>query len=160
MSDPALLVRARRLRAAHGVVVARDVTLAAAPGDVVVPGTRDAVPDRARHRLRDRCRSRAAGRGRIGLLHLAAAVFGAGIGSLLAPIERAGWRLLTAAALYLVLFVVRGTPMTPLLRLSTRPATLATPAGGPGAWLFLPGLALMAVAALLAARLRLPGVRS
>ena len=35
MSDPALLVRARRLRAARGVVVARDVTLAAAPGDVV-----------------------------------------------------------------------------------------------------------------------------
>src|SRR5256885_13350858 len=35
MSDPALLVRARRLRAARGVVVARDVMLAAAPGDVV-----------------------------------------------------------------------------------------------------------------------------
>ncbi|HET9974144.1 MAG TPA: ATP-binding cassette domain-containing protein, partial [Streptosporangiaceae bacterium] len=35
MSDPALLVRARKLRAARGVVVARDVTLAAAPGDVV-----------------------------------------------------------------------------------------------------------------------------
>jgi energy-coupling factor transporter ATP-binding protein EcfA2 len=30
-----LVVRARRLRAARGVVVARDVTLAAAPGDVV-----------------------------------------------------------------------------------------------------------------------------
>jgi len=35
VSDPALLVRARRLRAARGVVVARDVTLTAAPGDVV-----------------------------------------------------------------------------------------------------------------------------
>ena len=35
VSDPALVVRARRLRAARGVVVARDVTLAAAPGDVV-----------------------------------------------------------------------------------------------------------------------------
>src|SRR5581483_5875178 len=35
MSDPALLVRARRLRAARGVVVARNVTLTAAPGDVV-----------------------------------------------------------------------------------------------------------------------------
>src|SRR5690348_9152925 len=35
MSDPALLVRARKLRAARGVVVARDVTLKAAPGDVV-----------------------------------------------------------------------------------------------------------------------------
>src|SRR5690348_98249 len=35
VSDPALLVRARRLRAARGVVVARDVTLAAVAGDVV-----------------------------------------------------------------------------------------------------------------------------
>ena len=35
MSEPALLVCARRLRAARGVVVARDVTLDAAPGDVV-----------------------------------------------------------------------------------------------------------------------------
>jgi ABC-2 type transport system ATP-binding protein len=91
--------------------------------------------------------------GRIVLLHLAAAVLGAGIGSLLALIERAGWRLLAAVALYLGLFVIRGTPMTPLLRLSTHPATLATPAGGPAAWLVLPGLALMAIAALLAARL-------
>jgi ABC-type Mn2+/Zn2+ transport system ATPase subunit len=91
--------------------------------------------------------------GKIVLLHLAAAMFGAGVGSLLALIEQAGWRLLTAVALYLVLFVVRGTPMTPLLRLSTHPATLATPVGGPASWLFLPGLALMAVAAWLAARL-------
>ena len=35
MNEPALLVRARRLRAARGVVVARDVTRAAAPGGVV-----------------------------------------------------------------------------------------------------------------------------
>jgi hypothetical protein len=91
--------------------------------------------------------------GRIVVLHLVAAVFGAGIGSLLALIERAGWRLLTAVTLYLVLFVVRGTPMTPLLRLSTHPATPQTPVGGPAAWLFLPGLALMAVAALLSGRL-------
>ena len=35
MSEPVLVVRARRLRAARGVVVARDVTLEAAPGDVV-----------------------------------------------------------------------------------------------------------------------------
>jgi energy-coupling factor transporter ATP-binding protein EcfA2 len=85
-------------------------------------------------------------------LHLAAAVFGAGLGSLLALIERAGWRLLTAVAVFLVLFVVRDTPMGPLLRLSTHPATLQTPAGGPAAWLFLPGLALVAVAALAATR--------
>jgi ABC-type Mn2+/Zn2+ transport system ATPase subunit len=91
--------------------------------------------------------------GKIVLLHLAAAVLGAGIGSLLALIERAGWRLLAAVAVYLLLFVVRETPMTPLLRLSTHPATLSTPVAGPALWLFLPGAALMAAAALLAARL-------
>jgi ABC-type Mn2+/Zn2+ transport system ATPase subunit len=85
-------------------------------------------------------------------LHLAAAVFGAGLGSLLALIERAGWRLLTAVAVFLVLFIVRNTPMGPLLRLSTHPATLQTPAGGPAAWLVLPGLALVAVAAFAATR--------
>jgi len=89
---------------------------------------------------------------RVVALHLAAAVFGAGLGSLLALIERAGWRLLTAVAVFLVLFVVRDTPMGPLLRLSTHPTTLQTPVGGPAAWLFLPGLALMAVAAFAATR--------
>jgi len=86
-------------------------------------------------------------------LHLAAAVFGAGLGSLLALIERAGWRLLAAVAVFLVLFVARTTPMAPLLRLSTHPATLATPVGGAAAWLVLPGLALAAAAAFLATRL-------
>ena len=85
-------------------------------------------------------------------LHLAAAVFGAGLGSLLALIERAGWRLLTAVTVFLVVFVVRNTPMAPLLKLSTHPTTLQTPVGGPAAWLFLPGLALVAVAAFLATR--------
>jgi ABC-2 type transport system ATP-binding protein len=85
-------------------------------------------------------------------LHLAAAVFGAGLGSLLALIERPGWRLLTAVTVFLVLFVVRNTPMAPLLKLSTHPTTLQTPVGGPAAWLFLPGLALVAVAAFLATR--------
>jgi ABC-type Mn2+/Zn2+ transport system ATPase subunit len=85
-------------------------------------------------------------------LHLAAAVFGAGLGSLLALIERAGWRLLTAVAVFLVLFIVRNTPMGPLLRLSTHPTTLQTPVGGPAAWLALPGLALVAVAAFAATR--------
>ena len=85
-------------------------------------------------------------------LHLAAAVFGAGLGSLLALIERAGWRLLTAVAVFLVLFIVRNTPMGPLLRLSTHPTTLQTPVGGPAAWLVLPGLALVAAAAFAATR--------
>ena len=86
-------------------------------------------------------------------LHLAAAMFGAGFGSLLALIERADWRLLVAVAVFLGLFVVRETPLTPLLRLSTHPATLDTFVAGPGAWPCLPGLALVAVAAFLAARL-------
>jgi hypothetical protein len=86
-------------------------------------------------------------------LHLAAAVLGAGLGSLLALIERAGWRLLTAVAVFLVLFVAQNTPLAPLLRLSTHPATLQTPVGGPAAWLALPGLALVAAAAFLATRL-------
>ena len=35
MSEPLVVVRGRRLRAACGVAVARDVALTAAPGDVV-----------------------------------------------------------------------------------------------------------------------------
>ena len=35
MSEPSLALRARRLRAARGVVVARDVSLTAAPGAVI-----------------------------------------------------------------------------------------------------------------------------
>ena len=85
-------------------------------------------------------------------LHLAAAVFGAGLGSLLVLIERAGWRLLTAVAVFLVLFIVRNTPMGPLLRLSTHPTTLQTPVSGPAAWLALAGLALVAAAAFAATR--------
>jgi len=85
-------------------------------------------------------------------LHLAAAAFGAGLGSLLVLIERAGWRLLAAVAVFIVLFVARATPMAPLLRLSTHPATLQTPVGGPAAWLVLPGLALVALAAFAATR--------
>jgi hypothetical protein len=54
-------------------------------------------------------------------LHLAAVMFGVGFGSLLALIERAGWRLLVAVAVFLGLFVVRETPLMPLLRLSSHP---------------------------------------
>jgi len=56
-------------------------------------------------------------------------------------------------AVFLGLFVVRGTPLTPLLRLSTHPTTLQTSVSGPAAWLCLPGLLLAAVAAMLATRL-------
>lgn len=86
-------------------------------------------------------------------LHLAAALFGAGLGSVLALIERAGWRLLVAVAFFLGLFVIRSTPLTPLLRMSTHTATLQTPVAGPAAWLYVPGLVLVAAAALGVTRL-------
>ena len=35
------------------------------------------------------------------------------------------WRLLTAVAVFLVLFIVRNTPMGPLLRLSTHPTRVS-----------------------------------
>ena len=49
--------------------------------------------------------------------------------------------------------VARDVALTPLLRLSTHPATVQTPGAGAAAWLYLPGLALAAIAAFLAARL-------
>jgi hypothetical protein len=85
-------------------------------------------------------------------LHLAAAVFGAGLGSLLALIERAGYRFLVAVAVFLGMFVVRHTPLTPLLSLATNPATAHASITGPTAWLYAPGAALLAAAALLATR--------
>jgi len=84
-------------------------------------------------------------------LHLAAAVFGAGLGSLVSLIERAGWRLLVTVAVFFGLFVIRDTPLTPLLRLSTNPVTVHTPIAGPTAWLYVPGVLLVVAAAFLAA---------
>jgi ABC-type Mn2+/Zn2+ transport system ATPase subunit len=86
-------------------------------------------------------------------LHLAAALFGIGLGSVLALIERSGWRLITAVALFTLLFVIRPTPLTPLLRMSTHPSTLQTSVTDQVAWLCLPGLVLVAAAALLVTRL-------
>lgn len=85
-------------------------------------------------------------------LHLAAALFGVGLGSLLALIERAGWRLLVAVAVFLGLFIARDTPLTPLLRLSSNATTLQTSIAGPAAWLCIPGVILVAAAAILATR--------
>jgi energy-coupling factor transporter ATP-binding protein EcfA2 len=144
VGDPALVVRARRLRAARGVVVARDVTLAAAPGDVVaVEGPN--------------------GSGKSTLLAAAAGLLPADNasvrpGSVGYSPERAGvlpriplqrWLLGLARTAGLG----RDESARPLLRLSTHPTTLQTPVGGPAAWLFLPGLALVAVAAFAATRL-------
>jgi hypothetical protein len=85
-------------------------------------------------------------------LHLAAALFGAGLGSLLALIERAGYRFLVAVAVFLGMFVIRHTPLTPLLTLATNPVTPHTSVAGPAAWLYGPGAVLLAAAALLASR--------
>ena len=85
-------------------------------------------------------------------LHLAAVLFGAGLGSLLALIERAGYRFLVAVAVFLGLFIIRHTPLTPLLRLATNPVTAHTSVAGPAAWLYGPGAVLLAAAALLASR--------
>jgi ABC-type lipoprotein export system ATPase subunit len=85
-------------------------------------------------------------------LHLAAALFGAGLGSLLALIERAGYRFVAAVAVFLGIVVFRPTPLTPLLRLSANPATAHTSVAGPAAWLYGPGAVLVAAAALLASR--------
>ncbi len=86
-------------------------------------------------------------------LQLAAALFGTGLGSVLALIERVGWRLITAVALFVLLFVIRPTPLTPLLRMSTNPSTLLTSVTDQVAWLCLPGLLLIAAAAFLVTRL-------
>jgi len=90
---------------------------------------------------------------RIVELHLAAALFGIGLGSVLTLIDRMGYRLMTAVAVFLGLVVIQGTPMTPLLKLSTAAVTAATPVASQVAWLCLPGAALVAVAAFAATRL-------
>ncbi|HZR52580.1 MAG TPA: ATP-binding cassette domain-containing protein [Streptosporangiaceae bacterium] len=87
------------------------------------------------------------------VLHLAAALFGIGLGSALALIERMGWRLIVAVALFLSLVIARYTPMVPLLRLSTAAVSNATPVGTQAFWLCAPALALIAAAAHLATRI-------
>ena len=86
-------------------------------------------------------------------LHLAAAVFGIGLGSVLALIERIGWRLIVAVAVFLCLVIVRDTPMVPLLRLSTAAVNNATPVGTQVFWMCATAVALIAAAARLSTRL-------
>jgi len=85
-------------------------------------------------------------------LHLAAALLGIGLGSLLVLIDRLGWRMILTVLVYLGLLVLKPTPMTPLLKLSTAATTSATPVGTQAAWLAFPGAALVAVAAYLSTR--------
>jgi len=86
-------------------------------------------------------------------LHLAAAVFGVAVGTLLVPplVERAGWRICLAAGLFLALLLVPVSPMHPLLLLATHPAggSVAAAAG----LLAVTGAALIGVTAFLAGRL-------
>ena len=82
-----------------------------------------------------------------------AGAFGIGLGSVLALIERVGYRLLVAVAVFLGLIVIPHTPLTPLLRLSSNAVTLVTPVSVQVAWLCVPGLVLAALAAFTATRL-------
>jgi ABC-type multidrug transport system ATPase subunit len=128
------VVRARRLRAARGVVVARDVTLTAAPGDVVaVEGPN--------------------GSGKSTLLAAAAGLLPADIrcvrpGSVGYSPERAGSLPRIPLQRWLL-----GLARTAGLDRDESARRAGDLLGGPASWLFLPGLALMAVAAWLAARL-------
>jgi len=155
------------------VVVAKNVSLTASPGDVVAvegpngsgkttllaaaagllpadgttvrPGSVGYAPERAGVLPRIALHQMTG-------LHLAAGLFGAGLGSLLALIERAGYRFLVAVAVFLGMFIIRHTPLTPLLTLATNPVTAHTSIAGPTAWLYGPGAVLLALAALLATR--------
>ena len=87
------------------------------------------------------------------MLHLAAAVFGVGVGTLLVPplVDRAGWRICLAVALFLALLLVPVSPMHPLLLLATHPAGgQSAPAAG---LLAVTGAAVVGVTAFLASRL-------
>jgi hypothetical protein len=57
----------------------------------------------------------------VAMLHLAAAVLGVGAGTLLVPplVERAGWRICLATAIFLALLLLPVSPMHPLLLLTT-----------------------------------------
>jgi ABC-2 type transport system ATP-binding protein len=87
------------------------------------------------------------------VLHLAAALLGAGVGTLVVPplVDRAGWRICLAAGLFLILILVPASPMRPLLLLATHPAT--TSVAGPAALLAATGAVLVAVTAVVASRL-------
>ena len=85
-------------------------------------------------------------------LHLAAAVLGVAVGTLLVPplVERAGWRICLAAGLFLALLLVPVSPMHPLLLLATHPRVSVGAAAG---LLAAVGAAVIGVTAFLASRL-------
>jgi ABC-2 type transport system ATP-binding protein len=87
------------------------------------------------------------------VLHLAAALLGVGVGTLLVPplVDRAGWRICLAAGLFLILILIPVSPMRPLLLLATHPAM--TSVVGPAALLAATGAVLIAATTVLAGRL-------
>lgn len=87
-------------------------------------------------------------------LHLAAALFGVGAGTLLVPplIAGADWRICLGSVLFLAVLVVPASPMRPLLRLAANPAT-SSPAVAAGL-LAGTGVVLIALTTFLASRLR------
>jgi ABC-type Mn2+/Zn2+ transport system ATPase subunit len=85
-------------------------------------------------------------------LLLSAALFGIGLGSLLALIDQIGWRLIVAVGVLLGLVLIQPTPLTPLLRLSTAAVTVHTPVGSQCAWLLVAAAAFIAAAAPLSTR--------
>jgi hypothetical protein len=87
------------------------------------------------------------------VLHLAAALLGVGVGTLLVPplVDRAGWRICLAAGLFLILILIPVSPMRPLLLLATHPAM--TSVAGPAALLAATGAVLIAATTVLAGRL-------
>jgi len=85
-------------------------------------------------------------------LHLAAAVFGVAIGTLLVPplVDRAGWRISLAAGLLVALLLVPVSPLRPLLLLATHPGGSVAAAAG---LLAAAGAAFIGVTTFLASRL-------
>ena len=87
-------------------------------------------------------------------LHLAAALFGVGAGTLLVPplIAGAGWRICLGSAAFLAVLVVPASPMRPLLRLAANSATSS--AAIAAGLLAATGVVLIALTTFLASRLR------
>jgi ABC-type Mn2+/Zn2+ transport system ATPase subunit len=91
--------------------------------------------------------------GQVAALHLAAVVFGIGVGTLLVPplVVTTGWRVCLGVAIYLALVLIPASPMHPLLRLS-----VGNGAGG-GAALAAAGVMAGIGAALIAVTTALAG---
>ena len=87
-------------------------------------------------------------------LHLAAALFGVAVGSLLVPplVGAAAWRICLGSAAFLAALTLRASPMNPLIGLAANPGSGSA---ATAAWVIAgTGLILIAVTTALASRLR------